>query len=177
MERVEHRPQYTDVVLKIPRAGRYWLFKTEPTSFSFDDLWRAPKRRTQWDGVRNYQARNLLRDEVKIGDGVLIYHSNHKPLSIAGIARVVREGYPDPTAFDPGDHHFDPDSDPDDPTWFMVDIEAVQPFDPPVQRDGLRKVPACSGMMLLQRGARLSVQPVAPQEWAAVLRLAGVAQR
>ena len=90
----------------LPDTGRFWLFKSEPTTFSFDDLRSSPRKRTHWDGVRNFQARNLLRDEIKKGDGVLFYHSNAKPMGITGIAKVVKEGYPDHTAFDPGDKHF-----------------------------------------------------------------------
>ena len=159
---------------KLPDTGRFWLFKSEPEAFSFDDLMRAPKKRTHWDGVRNYQARNLLRDDIKKGDGVLYYHSNAKPLSIAGIAKVVKEGYPDHTAFDPGAKYFDPDSDPDDPRWFMVDIQAVCPFEPMIERNALLEVPALKDMMLLQRGSRLSVQPVANNEWQAILKIAGL---
>lgn len=159
---------------KLPDTGRFWLFKSEPDVFSFDHLWAAPKRTTHWDGVRNYQARNLLRDDIKKGDGVLYYHSNAKPLSIAGIAKVVKEGYPDHTAFDPKDKHYDEGSDPDDPRWYMVDIQAVCRFDPMVERDALMKVPALKDMMLLQRGSRLSVQPVLPKEWKAVLKIAGL---
>ena len=160
---------------KLPDTGRFWLFKSEPDVYSFDDLLADEGKRTHWDGVRNYQARNLLRDEIKKGDGVLFYHSNAKPLSIAGIAKVVKEGYPDHTAFDPDDEHYDPGSDPDGPRWYMVDIQAVHKFEPPVERDALMGVEALAGMMLLQRGSRLSVQPVKPVEWKAVLKIAGLA--
>ena len=98
----------------------YWLLKTEPTTFSFDDLWKAPKRTTSWDGVRNFQARNLLRDGMKEGDLVFIYHSSTDPTGIVGIAEVAKAGYPDPTAFDPKDSHFDPKSRKDSPTWYVV---------------------------------------------------------
>ena len=159
---------------KLPDTGRFWLFKSEPDAFSFDHLLQSPKRRSSWDGVRNYQARNLLRDDIKKGDGVLFYHSNAKPLSIVGIAKVVKESYPDHTAFDPGSKYFDPKSDPDNPRWFMVDIEAVCRIEPPVQRDALVGIPALADMLLIQRGSRLSVQPVQPKEWRAVLKLAGM---
>src|SRR5689334_16857502 len=102
-------------------SRRYWLFKSEPETYSFERL--ARDRRTFWNGVRNYQARNLLRDEIQVGDGVLFYHSSTEPMAIAGIAKVVKSGYPDPTAFDPSSDYHDPDSDASDPTWFMVDIE------------------------------------------------------
>lgn len=159
---------------RLPETGRFWLFKSEPTAFSFQDLQRAPRRRTCWDGIRNYQARNLLRDEVQKGDGVLFYHSNAKPMAIVGIAKVVREAYPDPTAFDPDHAHFDPKSDPEAPAWLMVDIEVVQAVEPPLPREMLQKTAGLEGMMLLQRGARLSIQPVRPQEWRTILALAGL---
>lgn len=156
-------------------ARRFWLFKSEPDVFSFADLVAAKGRRTHWNGVRNYQARNLLRDEVKLGDGVLFYHSNADPLAIAGTCRVVRAGYPDHTAFEPGTPYHDPASNPAAPTWFMVDIEAVQAFPEPLPRERLMREPSLSDMMLLQRGARLSVQPVTQVQWQTILKLAGVA--
>jgi len=150
---------------------RYWLFKSEPSVYSFDDLLEEEVQRTHWDGVRNYQARNLLRDEIKKGDGVFFYHSNSKPLAIVGIAEVVREGYPDHTAFDPDHEHYDPKSDPEKPTWFMVDIRAVTKLAKPVTRDMMLLDKRLKNMMLLQRGARLSVQPVTRREWDAVQEL------
>jgi predicted RNA-binding protein with PUA-like domain len=144
---------------------RYWLFKTEPTSFSFADLLKAPARTTHWDGVRNYQARNTLRDEIKPGDLVLVYHSSADPTGIAGVAEVVRGGYPDHTALDPKDHHYDPKSRADAPAWYMVDIRAVKAFPRLITLDELRKVRGLEKMVLLQRGSRLSVQPVRPEEW------------
>ena len=152
---------------------RYWLFKTEPTSFSFDDLMKAPKRTTSWDGVRNYQARNMLRDEIKPGDMVFVYHSSADPTGIAGIAEVVRGGYPDPTALDPKDHHYDPKSKPDAPSWYLVDIRGVKALPRLITLDELRKVKGLEKMVLLQRGSRLSVQPVRPEEWEIISRLAG----
>jgi len=157
------------------RPRHYWLFKSEPGSYSFDDL--ARDGRTHWDGVRNYQARNLLRDDVRAGDGVLFYHSNAKPMAIVGLARVVRGGYPDHTAFDPRARGYDPQSDPEQPTWFMVDIEPVGALPEPLTRERLKSVAALREMMLLQRGSRLSVQPVTAEEWSAVLKLAGVRWR
>ncbi|MEP6906205.1 MAG: EVE domain-containing protein [Gemmatimonadales bacterium] len=144
---------------------RYWLFKTEPTSFSFDDLMKAPSRTTSWDGVRNYQARNMLRDEIKPGDMVFVYHSSSDPTGIAGIAEVVRGGYPDPTALDPRDHHFDPKSKADAPSWYLVDIKGVKALPRLITLDELRKVKGLETMVLLQRGSRLSVQPVRAEEW------------
>lgn len=148
---------------------RYWVFKTEPDSYSWDDLVRDG--RTSWEGVRNYQARNLLRDEVGEGDLVLVYHSQVQPQVIAGIARVVRAAYPDHFAWDPVSRYHDPRSAPDDPTWVMVDIAPVRAIEPPISRDELRGAPELADMVLLRRGSRLSIQPVTPAEWAAVLAL------
>jgi predicted RNA-binding protein with PUA-like domain len=150
---------------------RYWLLKTEPESFSFDDLLRAPRRTTSWDGVRNYQARNYLRDNFGLGDLVFIYHSSSEEPSIVGIAEVVREAYPDTTAFDPKHEHFDPKSDPATPAWLMVDVRAVRALTPPIPLATLRSVPALAGMVLLQPGSRLSVQPVSEAEWNTILAL------
>jgi predicted RNA-binding protein with PUA-like domain len=152
----------------------YWLFKSEPTAFSFDDLLAAPSRTTGWDGVRNFQARNFLRDEIKKGDGVLFYHSSADPPVIAGIAEVIGEARPDPTAFDRNDCHYDPKSDPANPTWFEVSIRAVQAIDPPLGLPQLKTVAALTGMELLRKGSRLSVQRVTPAEWDTILKLAGV---
>jgi len=139
---------------------KYWLAKSEPDVFSFADLQKAPKKTTCWDGVRNYQARNTLRDEMKKGDRVFYYHSNAEPSGIAGICEVVREGYPDHTAFDPRDPHFDPKSRQDAPTWFMVDVKAVAAFPRLVTLAELKGVKGLEQMALLQKGSRLSVQPV-----------------
>lgn len=155
---------------------RYWLFKSEPSSFSFDDLLRSKAQRTAWDGVRNHQARNFLRDQVQVGDGVLFYHSSADPLVIAGMCKVVKAGYPDASAFDRSDDHHDPKSDPAKPTWYVVDVQAVTAFEPPILRARLQAEPELSAMLLLQRGSRLSVQPVTPVEWRTVLRLAGVGE-
>jgi predicted RNA-binding protein with PUA-like domain len=144
----------------------YWLFKSEPSTFSIQDLERV--RQTAWEGVRNYQARNFLR-EAKAGDGVLFYHSSTRPMAVVGTARVVKEAYPDPTQFDPKSEYFDPDAKPDDPRWLLVDIEFVEAFPHPVTLDELRKMPALKNMVLLRRG-RLSVQPVAPAEWEVIVR-------
>jgi predicted RNA-binding protein with PUA-like domain len=152
---------------------KYWLLKTEPESFSIQDLENSPNQTTFWDGVRNYQARNMLRDEIKVGDRVLFYHSNAKPPAIVGTARVVKEGYPDFTAWDKSNHHYDPASTPENPRWFMVDIQLEQIFDRPLGLDELRKVKALAKMELLRKGSRLSVQPVTPAEFKEVLRLAG----
>ena len=151
---------------------RYWLFKSEPGSYSIDQL--KKDKRTFWSGVRNYQARNLLRDDIQVGDGVLFYHSNAKPMAIVGVAKVVKAGYPDHTAFDANDEYHDPDSDPDDPRWFMVDIAHVATLAEPLTRDELKAAPGLEDMVLLQRGSRLSVQPVTKREWQAILGMCGV---
>jgi predicted RNA-binding protein with PUA-like domain len=158
------------------RAGevRYWLMKTEPEVFSFDDMLAAADRTTCWDGVRNYQARNMLRDEMKLGDLVVVYHSNAEPPGAIGLSKVVREGYVDHTQFDSDDHHFDPGADRANPRWFMVDVQAVEKFPRLVGLPELREVPELSGMALLQKGSRLSVQPVKPFEFATLCKLAGL---
>ncbi|MGQ0637643.1 MAG: EVE domain-containing protein [Planctomycetaceae bacterium] len=158
-------------------ARRFWLFKSEPEAFSIDDLARAARKTTPWSGVRNYQARNFLRDLVKKGDGVLFYHSSADPTAIVGTATVVKEGYPDSTAVDPKDEHYDPDSDPAKPTWYMVDIRFEQKFREPLTRERLQQSPALKGMVLLKRGSRLSIQPVTAAEWAAVRKLAEAAEK
>lgn len=149
----------------------YWLFKSEPSVFSIEDLEKAPKKTSFWDGVRNYQARNFLRDSIKRGDMVLFYHSNSDPSGIAGIAEVVREGYPDSTAFDKKDPHFDPKSDPKNPTWYMVDVRHVQTFSRLLPLEELRTIPELKDMTLLQKGSRLSIQPVTEKEWNAIKKL------
>ncbi|WP_165248443.1 EVE domain-containing protein [Paludisphaera soli] len=150
----------------------YWLFKSEPESYAFADLERDGT--TGWNGVRNFQARNFLRDSIRVGDGVLFYHSNADPAAVAGIAEVVEAGHPDPSAFDPDSDYHDPKSKPDAPTWFQVTIQAVRPVDPPIPLARLREVPALAGMELLRKGSRLSVQPVTDDEWKVVLELAGI---
>jgi predicted RNA-binding protein with PUA-like domain len=153
------------VASEIQRERRYWLFKTEPSTFSFDDLWKAPARTVFWDGVRNFQARNMLRDQIGEGDLVFVYHSSSVPTGIAGIAEVIRAGYPDHTAFDPDDSHFDPKSKRDSPTWYMVDIRAVKALPRLITLDELRNVKGLEKMVLLQKGSRLSIQPVSAEEW------------
>jgi predicted RNA-binding protein with PUA-like domain len=155
---------------------RYWLLKSEPSAFSIEDLEQAPGKTTCWDGVRNYQARNFLRDSIKLGDGVFYYHSNSEPSGIVGIAEVVKEGYPDPTAFDPNDAHFDEKSDRKNPTWYMVDIKHVKTFKQPLTLADLRQLPQLKNMALLQKGSRLSVQPVTVDEWIAIMDLAKAAR-
>jgi predicted RNA-binding protein with PUA-like domain len=149
----------------------YWLFKSEPETYSFSSLLAEPDRTTGWDGVRNYQARNFLRDTIQVGDEVLFYHSNGDPPSIAGIAEVVRAGHPDPTALDPRSSHYDPKSDPAHPTWYQVSIKAKKAINPPLGLPRLRDVPELAGMELLRKGSRLSIQPVTESEWTAIMAL------
>jgi predicted RNA-binding protein with PUA-like domain len=157
----------------MPRnAGRHWLVKSEPSTFSWDDLWKSPKRTTVWDGVRNYQARNLLRDEMKKGDQVFFYHSSADPTAIVGICEVVREGYPDPSQFDRKSKYHDPDSDAADPRWFVVDLQAKEQLARPVTLQEMRGAPGLEQMVLLRKGSRLSVQPVSADEWQTILQLA-----
>ena len=149
----------------------YWLMKSEPSVFSIDDLARGPNRTTCWDGVRNYQARNFMR-MMEEGDQVLFYHSNANPPAIVGIAEVVNTVYPDPTQFERSNQHFDPKSDPANPRWDMVEIRYVRTFPSPLSLTRLREDPALKGMVLLQKGSRLSVQPVTEKEWRVILKLA-----
>ncbi len=151
---------------------RFWLVKSEPNTYSFADLMDEPDRTAEWDGVRNYQARNTLRDDMKEGDGVLFYHSNAKPTAVIGTAVIVRGGYPDHTAWDPDSDNPDPRSTPDNPVWFMVDIQAVEAFDAPVTLAEIRKTPGLENMALV-KNSRLSVQPVTAEEWRIVTGLGG----
>jgi predicted RNA-binding protein with PUA-like domain len=156
------------------RAAQHWLLKTEPEVFSFEDLWKAPRRRTSWGGIRNFQARNRLRDELALGDLVLVYHSSADPSGVAGLARVARAGYPDPSQFDPRDPGHDPKSSPAEPRWFAVDVAALEPLARFVPLAVLRAEKALAGMELLRRGSRLSVQRVSAAEWRHVLALGGL---
>ncbi|MFV0348100.1 MAG: EVE domain-containing protein [Halodesulfovibrio sp.] len=150
---------------------KYWLMKTEPGCFSIDDLKALPDSTSPWDGVRNYQARNFMRDEMRKGDKVLFYHSVTDP-SVAGVAEVVRESYPDHTSWDPENNHFDPKSTPESPRWFMVDVRFVTKFEHPVPLRVLKNTPGLEDMELLRKGSRLSVMPVTEQEFAIVCDLA-----
>jgi predicted RNA-binding protein with PUA-like domain len=145
----------------------YWLMKTEPTSFSVEDLERAPHKTTTWDGVRNYQARNMLRDQMKIGDQAFLYYSSCAEPGIVAIVEIVEEGYPDPTAFDRKHHHYDPQSDPDKPRWFMVDVQLQRRLKRIITLKELREYATTrlNGMMLLRTGNRLSVTPVSAAHW------------
>ena len=151
----------------------HWLLKSEPDSFSIDSLRKAPKQTSAWDGVRNYQARNTLRDSMKKGDLAFFYHSSCAVPGIAGIVSVVKEGYPDETAFDPRDHHYDADSERDAPRWFVVDVKLVRKLDRIITLEELKRHAAkqLEDFVLLRRGNRLSVMPVAQKDWDFILTL------
>jgi len=149
----------------------FWLVKTEPEVFSIDDLAAAPNQTTCWDGVRNYQARNFMRDQMQFGDRVLVYHSNADPSCVVGTATIARASYPDHTAWDPNDPHFDPKSDSEKPRWSMVDIQFESKFSSPQSLEMLRAIPKLAEMVLLRKGTRLSVQPVTKQEFAIIEKL------
>jgi predicted RNA-binding protein with PUA-like domain len=151
------------------RAKRYWLLKCEPEAYSIDDLERDGE--ATWEGVRNFQARNTMRDDMKVGDGVLFYASNAEPSGVTGVAEVSREGYPDPFAFQKGHKYFDSKSDPDNPTWYMVDIRFVEKFPEIVPLAELKAAKGLAKMVVTQKGSRLSVQPVTKKEHEIVLKL------
>lgn len=149
-----------------------WLLKSEPSAYSIDEL--ARDGQTCWDGVRNYQARNIMRDAMQLGDKVLFYHSNATPPGVVGVAEVSREAYPDHTQFDPDSTYYDEKSDPDDPRWLMVDIRFVARFAEVVPLEALKSEPKLADMAVVQRGQRLSVQPVREPEFETVLTMAGL---
>jgi predicted RNA-binding protein with PUA-like domain len=152
---------------------KYWLMKSEPDVFGISDLERAPSQRSAWDGVRNYQVRNMMRDEMRIGDLAFFYHSSCAEPGIYGVMRIAKEGYPDHTALDPMHDHFDPKSKPDQPTWYMVDVEFVERFKHPVTLDQLRAhADRLTDMLVLKRGNRLSITPIATDEWTYITALA-----
>ncbi len=153
-------------------AGKnYWLFKSEPNAYSFSDLLNEPDQTAEWDGVRNYQARNYMRDDMKVGDGVLFYHSSNAALAIVGTAEIVREGYPDSTAWDASSEHPDPKSTPDNPIWYMVDIRADKEIARPVTLSEVKQNPRLQDMLLARKGMRLSIQPVQKDEWDEVIAM------
>lgn len=149
----------------------YWLMKSEPDAYSIDDLERDGVE--PWDGIRNYEARNFMKDEMEIGDGILFYHSNVRPPVIVGAMQVNSEPYPDPTQFDPDSKYFDEKSNEEDPTWVLVDVKFVQKFGNPVTRDAIKEEPALQDMVLLKR-FRLSITPVTEDEWKKIHEMAGV---
>ena len=147
----------------------YWLMKSEPEEFSIDDLESRPNQTEPWDGVRNYQARNMMRDQMKVGDLAFFYHSNCKEPGIVGIMKIVRESYPDHTAFDPENAHYDPKSDPANPRWLMVDVAFVRKLSRTIRLTDLKQDPELGDLALVRRGNRLSVMPVTDAQWKQIL--------
>ncbi|TVO70553.1 MAG: EVE domain-containing protein [Sedimenticola selenatireducens] len=150
---------------------RYWLMKTEPETYSIDDLKRDKSE--HWDGIRNYQARNFMMQDMRVGDAVLFYHSNCKVPGIIGLAKVSKEAYPDFTAWDPEAKYYDPKSTSDNPRWFMVDVAYVKTFKEVISLSGMREMPELDGMRLLQKGNRLSIMPVEEGQFRHICKLAG----
>lgn len=150
-------------------AKKYWLFKSEPNAYSINDMQKD--KTTYWDGVRNYQARNFIRDEMKKGDKVLFYHSNAKPNAVVGICEITKEAYPDFTAFDPDNKHFDSKSKTDEPAWFMVDIKFLKKFTAAVTLEEIKGTPKLKRMRLVQRGNRLSVFPIEKIEFETIEKM------
>lgn len=148
---------------------KYWLMKSEPSTYSIDDLEREGV--TPWDGIRNYQSRNFMRDDMKVGDEVLFYHSNAKPPGVAGLARVSKTSYPDHTALDPDSKYHDPKATEDEPIWCMVDVEFVERFADVVSLEELKANPDLEGMLVTRRGQRLSIQPVEAEHFRTVRKL------
>jgi len=151
----------------------YWLVKSEPNAYSFSDLQAEEDSTAEWDGVRNFQARNTMRDDMKVGDGILFYHSNAKPLSIVGVASVVREGYDDFHGLDPDDQHYDPKATQENPIWSMVDIKGERALARPVTLDEIKANPKLKDMALARKGMRLSIQPVTKEEFDEVVSMGG----
>ncbi len=150
----------------------YWLMKSEPDVFGIDDLKSRPDKTEPWDGIRNYQARNMIRDDMKKGDLAFFYHSNAREIGIVGIMKIVKAGYPDHTAFDPTGKYYDPKSNPDNPRWFMVDVKFVRKFKRVITLDELKQHgDALGDMALLRKGNRLSINPVTEEQWNYILAL------
>ena len=150
---------------------KYWLMKSEPDVFGIDDLKNAPGKTEPWDGVRNYQARNMMRNEMKPGDLAFFYHSNCKEPGIAGIMKIVREAYPDSTAYDPDAMYYDPKNDPDKPRWYRVDVRYIRKLKRVITLSELKVHPELTDLPLLRRGNRLSIMPVSRQQWECILTL------
>ncbi|MFI4937092.1 MAG: EVE domain-containing protein [Candidatus Berkiellales bacterium] len=151
---------------------QYWLLKTEPSTFSIDDLCRAKNQTTSWEGVRNYKARNFLRDGMKVGDLAFFYHSSCKVPAIVGIVQITRAGYPDPSAFNPASPYYDPKTSRDHPRWFMVDVKFKEQLDPPFPLSAIKELSHLGSLALIQKGNRLSVIPITSQQWQAILSAA-----
>jgi predicted RNA-binding protein with PUA-like domain len=154
-------------------SKKYWLFKADPDDFSIEDLKKSEEQTTYWNGVRNYQARNFIRDEMKPDDEVLFYHSNTEPNVIVGLCKIVTEGYPDFTQFDPKNKHYFPAANKHDPPWFMVDIKLVKEFKKPVSLTDVKENSKLKNMRLVQRGNRLSVMPVEKEEFEEIVKMGG----
>ena len=150
---------------------RYWLFKTEPSVYSIDHLMKEKSQIEHWDGVRNYQARNFMRDDMRVGDKGFFYHSNCKEVGIVGIVKIVKEAYPDFTAFDPEEKYYDPKSDPDKPRWVMVDVQYIRKLKRTITLESLKNNPALADMALVRKGNRLSIMPVTKEEWNEILAM------
>jgi predicted RNA-binding protein with PUA-like domain len=153
-------------------AKKYWLMKTEPDVFSIRDLKNRPGKKEHWDGVRNYQARNHMRDGMSVGDEVLFYHSSAAAIGVAGVAAVIKAAYPDPSALDPKSKYHDPKATPGKNPWVMVDVKFVREFPRLVTLDEMKTAPGLENMLVTKRGMRLSIQPVRPEEFAIVLKMA-----
>ncbi|MBV9575084.1 MAG: EVE domain-containing protein [Gammaproteobacteria bacterium] len=151
---------------------RYWLFKSEPNTFSIDDLAHSPKQTEHWDGVRNYQVRNMLRDEMKKGDKAFFYHSSCAEPGVVGVIEIVKEAYPDFTAWDISSDHYDVKSPAETPRWLMVDVKLIKKFTRFISLTEMRKIPKLKQMQILRRGNRLSITPVTIEEWNTILQLA-----
>jgi predicted RNA-binding protein with PUA-like domain len=149
----------------------YWLLKSEPACFSIDDLAKRKNQTEHWDGVRNYQVRNMMRDTMKKGDLGFFYHSSCTPPGIAGIVEIVKEGYPDFTAWDTESDHYDPDSTPDKPRWYMVDVKLVRKFPRLITLEEIKQTPALESMLINRKGNRLSITPVTKKEWDYILKM------
>jgi predicted RNA-binding protein with PUA-like domain len=151
--------------------SKFWLIKSEPSEFSIDDLEKSKNKTTYWDGVRNYQARNFIRDEMKVGDKVLFYHSNTEPNAIVGVCEIAKEAYPDHTQFDSKHVHHDPKADKKNPAWFMFDLKLVNKLKRQISLEEIKSNPKLTKMRLVQRGNRLSVMPVTKEEFEEILKM------
>jgi len=149
----------------------YWLLKSEPETYSIDDLAAQKGKRDHWDGIRNYQARNFIRDDMKKGDLAFFYHSNCDVPAVVGIVEIVKAAYPDPTAFNPDEKYYDPKSDPDNPRWLMVDVKYKKKLKNPVSLAQLKQTSSLSDMRLVQKGNRLSIMPVAKKHWDTIVKM------
>lgn len=151
---------------------QYWLIKSEPGTYSIDDLASEPKQTTYWEGVRNFQARNMMRDRMRQGEKAIFYHSSCKPPGAVGIVEIVKEAYPDDDAFDPQSEYYDPKSTPDNPRWYRIDIKLVNKFPRMVTLDELKARDELADMALVKKGNRLSIMPVTAEQWEVIMAMA-----